>query len=288
MSADAQSDDWTVVKKSKAVIKQKKQIKQPSSQPNPHMPRKEFSKYKPIDPNGDVGTGNHMNLNMIDVGQQEREKQQSPSTCNPIPDNTSQVLNENITIQVPDSINDNLVVVDGESNEHTNDSIQEPAGDDIKLHDKYIFWVHDTQNKDWSLESYIKLCEIVTVSDFWRLFNNLNKIGPSINNFFMMKEGIDPIWEHVANRDGGFCSFKVGSHQATDVYTDLATHIVCQKICLKMDDINGISISPKNNWSIIKIWNRDKTHDLSVSLNEYVRGKYAGLSIKYIQNEPEY
>lgn len=162
------------------------------------------------------------------------------------------------------------------------------VGNNLQLPYKLVVWCHDIHSKDWSINGYAKLCTINTVSEFWRLFNNLDKLGYKMNNFFMMKDGTDPTWEHINNRDGGVCSFRTDIDHALQIYEDMCTRMICGQLTDNMDDINGISLSPKNNWAILKIWNKDKNNDLSKSLSEYILNTYKDLSIKYKSNEPEY
>lgn len=170
----------------------------------------------------------------------------------------------------------------------TNTNTNTNTGNDIPLPTTYILWSHNIHSNDWSLTGYIKLCSIKTISEFWRLFNNLDKLGYKANNLFLMKEGTDPIWEHENNRDGGICSFRVTMDTSLLMYEDLCTRLMCNLLTDNMDDINGISYSPKNNWAIIKIWNKDKKNDLSVTLNSHILTTYKNNSIKYKSNEPEY
>ncbi len=103
-----------------------------------------------------------------------------------------------------------------------------------------------------------------------------------------MKKGIDPLWEHEMNRGGGCCSFKVEINKYYSVWEHLCLLMVCDSLTKDDEDINGISLSPKNAWTILKIWNHDKKNDLSRTLVPEVLKKYENLSIKYRANEPEY
>jgi hypothetical protein len=161
-------------------------------------------------------------------------------------------------------------------------------GDNFILPFSYNLWCHDIYNKDWSINGYTRLCNIETVARFWKVFNNLDKLGHKVNNFFLMKDGIDPIWEHETNRNGGICSFKVETDQSLNVYEDLCAHMVCNLLINNFEDINGISYSPKNSWVIIKIWNKDKNNDLSKVLNHDLLNKYQNCCIRYKANEPEW
>ena len=193
------------------------------------------------------------------------------------------IKNKIVKVDKPENIN-NVVV----NNKLENKNINIDIADKVILPCKYVLWCHDIFNKDWNLNAYTKLCTISTVSCFWKLFNNLDKIGYKTNNFFFMKEDTDPIWEHPNNRDGGICSFRSDIDSALKVYEDLCINMVCEKLFNNMDDINGISISPKNNWAIIKIWNKNKNNDLAELLQKDLKVKYNNLSIKYKANEPEF
>lgn len=161
-------------------------------------------------------------------------------------------------------------------------------GENILLPSKYTLWCHEVYNKNWDLASYKKICTITTVSDFWKLVNNLDKMGFTSNNLFLMKDGITPMWEDVNNRDGGICSFKVDIRQSLSIFEEFALYMVCECLIDNNDDINGLSFSPKNSWAIIKIWNRDKNNDIAALLNPEIKKKYNKLSIKYKCNEPEF
>jgi hypothetical protein len=162
-------------------------------------------------------------------------------------------------------------------------------GSDIQLNGEYVLWSHQLGDNNWGISGYKKMCTIRTVSDFWRLFNNFRKIGWKFMNFYLMKSGVDPMWEHPLNRNGGICSFKTHTNNALEVWESLNVKMMCDKLASNMEDINGISISPKNKeWALVKIWNRDSKNDLMVTLNNEITESYKELSIQYKANNPEY
>lgn len=181
--------------------------------------------------------------------------------------------------------------VNKELKDPTNVIKKEHNGDDgsnIKLKSKYILWSHDISERNWSIESYKKLCTIETVSEFWRLFNNFTKLGMKFMHFFLMKDGINPTWEDPNNRNGGVCSFKVETSNAPDIWEDLNIRMVLEQLSKNEGDINGLSISPKNTWTIVKVWNRNSNNDLSQTLKDDILEKYSKYSIKYRTNSPEF
>ena len=158
----------------------------------------------------------------------------------------------------------------------------------IKFKNNYILWAHDISNRSWNLESYKKLCVIDNVSDFWKLFNNFEKLGIRFMQFFFMKDYTQPLWEHESNRNGGMCSFRIELDDSVTMWTEFAARMVTECLNNDSDDINGISFSPKNSWVIIKIWNKDNKKDLSKTLLPEIINKYEKFSMKYKENAPEY
>lgn len=235
------------------------------------------------------------------ITNKKRQKKKSPKNVvvdddfenivNDINNNNSKVdgrVNTQVNIQV--NIQVNTQENDQVDNHQTNDQVDnnQDNGDSLLLNYEYDLWIHDITSKDWSINGYKKLCAIKTVSHFWKLFNNLTKLGIKFNNLFLMRSGTDPTWEHVNNRNGGVCSFKIELDRSLPVFEDLCIHMVCGKLNHEDNDINGISISPRNTWALIKIWNKNKKNDLTLTLNKDIMIKYHDLSIKYKTNEPEY
>lgn len=170
------------------------------------------------------------------------------------------------------------------------DMVQSPPtnGSDILLPNTYILWSHDIHNKNWDIKSYKKLFTVKTVSDFWKLFNNFHKFSIKFIHFFLMKEGVEPVWEHPMNRGGGVCSFKIEINNVLQLWEYINVMMMCGKLSTDSGDINGVSISPKNNWAILKVWNRDSSNDLTQTMHPDILKKYKHLSVKYKSNSPEY
>jgi Eukaryotic initiation factor 4E len=122
-------------------------------------------------------------------------------------------------------------------------------------------YYHLPQDKNWTMESYVPIYENICC------LNSLITINEAISDniikycmLFVMKKGITPMWEDKANRDGGCFSFKVINKVVPDVWRTLM-YLVCGNSLTKnaahMQLVNGITISPKKNFSIIKVWMRD-------------------------------
>ena len=160
--------------------------------------------------------------------------------------------------------------------------------DKFKLQTNWVLWVHDNNSKDWSVESYKKITTLSTVESFWRIFKNFHALGIKYRHIYLMREGITPTWEDENNRNGGICTIKIKMIDAKRVITELAMRVFGETFIDDMDDITGVSISPKNMWAILRIWNRDAKNDISKMLPKDLNNELKDLSIKYRANTPEY
>ena len=104
--------------------------------------------------------------------------------------------------------------------------------------------------------------------------------------FFLMKNDIFPKWEDINNIDGGTWSYRVTKKESDEVWNIFSSSVIGMSITKNEDDmkfINGISISPKINNCIIKIWNNNSHESdgsifieklLNIKLNEGLYRKH--------------
>ena len=141
------------------------------------------------------------------------------------------------------------------------------------LSDTYTLWFHHVNDNNWSEESYIKLMEICSLKDLWEIRNSLPNVTSGM--FFLMRDTISPRWEDINNIDGGYWTFRVMKKDSSEVWYNLMSALVgntLTKDSANYQEINGISISPKINNAIIKIWNNDATKHSSAILAGSVPG----------------
>jgi len=129
-----------------------------------------------------------------------------------------------------------------------------------KLSGNWTLWAHLPHNIDWSINSYISISTFKTVEETIAVTETLPPILVENCMLFMMREGIKPTWEDPRNRNGGCFSYKVSNKNVYKVWKDLTYVIVGSSISKNMNFVNcvtGITISPKKNFCIIKIWMSD-------------------------------
>lgn len=129
-----------------------------------------------------------------------------------------------------------------------------------KLSDKWTLWAHLPHNTDWSIDSYIKIYTFKTVEETVTVIETLPPIMVENCMLFLMREGIKPTWEDPKNRNGGCFSYKVSNKNVYKAWKDLCYVVVGDTISKNASFVNnltGITISPKKNFCVIKIWMAD-------------------------------
>jgi len=126
-----------------------------------------------------------------------------------------------------------------------------------KLNDIWNLWAHLPHDVDWSIKSYKKIYTLKHVEETIAITETLPDILIKNCMLFIMRDGITPVWEDVKNRNGGCFSYKIGNKIVCDVWKKLTYLLVGETISSKntfVNSITGITISPKKNFCIIKIW----------------------------------
>jgi hypothetical protein len=132
------------------------------------------------------------------------------------------------------------------------------SNDDFKLNDTWVLWYHDPNDVNWEIKSYKQVSTISTIGEFWDTYDFLENTVIENSMFFIMREGINPLWEDPKNVDGGCWSFKIQKGNIKKYWSELSIYLLGENITKKECLINGLSISPKKTFCIIKIWNSDK------------------------------
>lgn len=137
---------------------------------------------------------------------------------------------------------------------------QNMSDSEVSLHplrSKWNMYYHLSTNKNWSFSSYVKITQFSTVEDVLVLSESLSKNIAKYCMLFIMRDGISPMWEDTKNRNGGCFSYKVSNKIVPTVWRHL-TFLLCGETLMvdkkHMQDVNGITISPKRNFCVIKIW----------------------------------
>jgi hypothetical protein len=123
---------------------------------------------------------------------------------------------------------------------------------------KWDLYYHLPHDKNWGLSSYkVILGDIDTVDKAILINESLTEHIVKYSMLFAMRSGITPMWEDPKNRTGGCFSFKVINKQVFEVWKALFYAMCGETLCINKQHskfINGITVSPKRNFCIVKIW----------------------------------
>jgi len=130
-----------------------------------------------------------------------------------------------------------------------------------KLNNEWNCWIHYQNDNNWTIDGYKNITKFINLKDTILFMENLDDNIIKKSMLFFMKDPILPLWESEDNINGGCFSYKINNNSIVDIFKTLLYKIVGN--CITNDEtllknINGISISPKKNFCIIKIWIKNK------------------------------
>ncbi len=130
----------------------------------------------------------------------------------------------------------------------------------FQLQYKWCLWYHELNSNNWSINSYQKIMEIKNYHDLIFMLKQYENVNCGM--FFLMKDGIKPIFEDEQNINGGYWSLRVNKKETSNYWRKIIYYLVVEGILEDSENedfINGISIGPKINNCIFKIWNGSYT-----------------------------
>jgi len=148
-------------------------------------------------------------------------------------------------------------VVKMESAQSSEESFQGQSQQYNKLYDNWTLWAHLPHDTDWTVKSYKPILTFDTIEEAISLCETLPEKMIKNCMLFLMRKGIQPTWEDVKNRNGGCFSYKVSNKIVANAWKNLSYTLVGETLTNDIrlrPTINGITISPKKNFCIIKIW----------------------------------
>lgn len=140
---------------------------------------------------------------------------------------------------------------------------------DLVFNDLWSLYFHDPFNNDWNLSSYIKVTDINSTDMFWSAHETfVEKINMGM--FFLTREHIFPCWDDPLNKDGGCLSIKVLKQDVQKFWESICIKALGETLLTdnsKWDCVNGLSISPKKHFCIVKVWMRTNDFTEGIQYN---------------------
>jgi hypothetical protein len=143
-----------------------------------------------------------------------------------------------------------------------------------KLKHKWNLWAHLPQDPEWTIKSYKLVYKFNSVEETIAITESLPEVLIKNCMLYIMKDGINPMWEDSKNRNGGCFSYKVSNKNVYEVWRDLTYVLVGETISTNLPFVNsvtGITISPKKNFCIVKIWLSNCDHQNPLVVTNQVK-----------------
>ena len=141
-----------------------------------------------------------------------------------------------------------------------------------QLNTNWCLWYHSINDANWKNNSYKNLYTIKNIYDLKAINDSIQKIHLQNGMFFIMREDIFPTWEDPDNREGCCISFKIPGSILKEQWIIIMNRVLTEDILKdggKEDYINGISIAPKKEFNIVKLWLRNIDENYTKILKEY-------------------
>lgn len=158
------------------------------------------------------------------------------------------------------------------------------------LNGKWKLYYHLPQDKNWDVSSYSVIMDDINTAEKVIALNEFIHDNVIKNcMLFVMRDGITPMWEDPQNRNGGCFSYKIVNKFVPEVWKKLFYLITGETLCKEIGNskyINGITVSPKKNFCIIKIWMSISTFQDPDIITEIPNLQKQGCLFK--KHEPEF
>ena len=139
-------------------------------------------------------------------------------------------------------------------------------------------WYHNPSERDYSKHSFVDLFQkpIECLEELILLFNSWDTSLPNAGSgmFYLMRElpsgAIYPCREDPHNQNGGYWTSKIPTEKAMEVWKKLCFLMVNETVVEHWQAINGVSITPKQGFCLVKIWNGTDTNSEISQLKTYL------------------
>lgn len=139
--------------------------------------------------------------------------------------------------------------------------------DPTLLPSSWDFYYHLTKCKDWSINGYHEISKGVnSVEVCSYIIQTLSDIAIKGCLIFVMRKDVPPMWECAENINGAYYSFVIENAQS---WRESIAYL-CEETLFAnkemMNNVCGISISPKKGYCTIKFWLFTDSYKVPVSM----------------------
>ncbi len=122
----------------------------------------------------------------------------------------------------------------------------------------WTLYFHPAKELRWHIDTFRVIAKLKTFRDLANVFAAFTATDWIRGKYFFTPEGTLPLMENAKNIRGGSYSFLADRAVAGDLYKKYMLAGILGKIFVKEgDQISCIRITPRRDYNIIQVWNRD-------------------------------
>lgn len=157
-----------------------------------------------------------------------------------------------------------------------------------KLNNHWTIWLHLPHDTNWNIDSYKKICTFSYLEEGISILDNIQEKLVINCMLFIMREDILPIWEDEKNKYGSCISYKINNRLTYNIWKQMTLYMISEILLNNLEyqkSINGITVSPKKNFCIIKLWfNENIDNKSNIIINNEIKEleSFEGIFKKHI------
>ena len=121
----------------------------------------------------------------------------------------------------------------------------------------WILYFHPAKETRWHMDTFKKVLTVKSLRDLGHLFKAVTPNDWVRGKFFFTPESIPPLMENAKNIRGGSYSIRVDRSIAGDLMKSYIVAAVMNMATEAGDDISCVRITPRRDFNILQVWNRD-------------------------------
>jgi len=129
-----------------------------------------------------------------------------------------------------------------------------------------LWYCKQDRSKPWE-ECLKEVATFRTVEDFWALYNHI-QLASGLSwgsDYYLFKEGIQPMWEDKHNYEGGRWLFQVDKNRRNELldqyWLELLMAVVGEQFDDHGDHVCGAVVNVRQKGDKVSLWTKDATND---------------------------
>ena len=147
---------------------------------------------------------------------------------------------------------------------------------------EWILYFHPAQENRWHIDTFKVIARIKTFRDLAQVFSAITLNDWVRGKFFFSPESIPPLMENTKNIRGGSYSLRVDRTIAGELMQKYILAAALGKCLAEGDLLSCVRITPRRDFNIIQIWNRDGQRYNKVEGLALVDSRIPDGEVKYV------